>query len=82
MTLIIKDKPCSILFEFPVLYSGWECDEKGYVVDVDGKSCIVLTSHGRTYFAKNAELEFKIKEYKEAIKKSEQALRMAYGQKE
>lgn len=67
-----------IVFEFPVLHTGWELDDKGYVVrDEGGDLCLVLTNHGRPYPAEVGELEKKIAEYTEAITKTREALKMA-----
>jgi hypothetical protein len=34
------------LFQFTVLHAGWECDDKGWVVEMeDGSKALVLSSH-------------------------------------
>lgn len=68
-----------VVFEFPMLYSGWECDEKGYVVRTPkGHLDLILSDHGRLYSAPLRDLEDKISEYEEAIKNSRTALAMIY----
>ena len=60
-----------ILLEFPVLYAGWELDDKGYVVRADdGTVKLVMSSHGSPYEADPSELEEKIEQYGDAIEAS------------
>lgn len=64
-----------VLFEFPVLYAGWEMDDKGYVVQAnDGTVMLVMSSHGRLAVADAADIEEKITEYQTAIDASRKAL--------
>lgn len=82
MKIKIDNIEYEVVYEFPVLYEAWECDYKGYVVKKNNKNKLVLSSHGRLYFAKNNELETKIKEYKNAIEKSKKGLQLVYNQEE
>jgi hypothetical protein len=65
------------LFKFPVMWSGWECDDEGWVVEMaDGSRALLLTDHTAEYIAKPKKLREKIREYKKAIAASEKALAM------
>lgn len=64
-----------ILFEFIILHSGWESDEKGYIIETEtGKREIILSSHGVFYIASVTELMDKIAEYRQVISETEKAL--------
>ena len=67
------------LFEFPVLWSGWEMDNKGWIAEKNGKRVIVLTSHGREYIASEAELAKRLQDYRDALAATKQAIRMLHG---
>lgn len=67
------------LFEFPVLWSGWEMDNKGWIAEKNGKRVVVLTSHGSEYIATEAELAKRIKEYRTALGATKEAVRMLHG---
>lgn len=76
----LADQPMSdtgedrVLFEFPVLHEGWECDPKGWVMErPDGSRYLRLTTHGAPYHADAGELEERIKEYMDAIAMTRQA---------
>lgn len=45
-----------IVREFKVYYHGWGSDGIGYVVERNGRKCVVLTNHGTTYFADTTQL--------------------------
>lgn len=65
------------ILEFSILYCGWECDHKGWIVENhDGTRFILLTSHGGEYVGETSELAEKIEEYKKAIDATEQALQL------
>ena len=63
-----------IIKSFTVLYEGWELDNKAWVVNVKGENKLVMTNHGRLYFAEAVELKEKIKEYKQIWKDTKEAL--------
>lgn len=66
-----------IIFNFPVYYSGWECDYEGWIMeDTDGKKFIKLTNHGEPYVASTQELESFIKDYLGAITAMEKAIKL------
>lgn len=73
-TIQFKKKPAKILYEFKLLWCGWECDSRGYVVEQDEKIFVVLTNHGEFYRANKKELEEKIKEYEQTIEDTKYAL--------
>ena len=65
------------IFEFKILYSGWECDEDGYVKErKDGSRYFELTNHGRPYVAELPEVTKKIAEYEEAIRQTQKAVNL------
>ena len=69
-----KDK---VIFVFPVLWESWECDSRGEIHErPDGTRYLQMTNHGSPYEAKPTELGKKIHEYREAIKKTREALRL------
>lgn len=69
------------IYEFPVMWSGWELDNKGWVaLDDNGKRVIVLTNHGVEYIASNDELHEKIKSYTATIEATEKALEIVRTQ--
>lgn len=53
-----------------VLWSGWDCDSKAWLVNDNGAMRVVATNHGDTYFADAAFLNDKIAEYEHAIKET------------
>jgi hypothetical protein len=65
-----------VLSEFPVMYSGWECDEKGWVINVQrtNQVKVVLTNHGSFYLSTEEELKSMIKGYEETTKLTKDAL--------
>lgn len=50
-----------------VLWAGWECDDKAWLVNDGGQIKLVVSDHGQKYFEKKWYLEEKIKEYENAI---------------
>jgi hypothetical protein len=62
------------IYEFPILWSGWELDAEGWVaLDDNGKMVIVLTNHGSEYVAAINDLPVKIRKYKTVIEATEKA---------
>lgn len=57
-----------------VLWSGWDCDSKAWLVNDNGAMRVVATNHGGTYFADAAFLNDKIAEYEHAIKETHMML--------
>ena len=67
-SLIPQSPYTKTLFEFPVMYSGWECDGKGWVKErKDGKRVIVLTNHGSEYEANQQEVTDLMATYQNAL---------------
>lgn len=65
------------LFAFKVMHCGWECDEDGWVVEMeDGSRALVLMNHMSLYVAKPSELRKKLTEYKKVAAATEKALAM------
>lgn len=70
------------LYEFPVLWSGWELDDKGWIAeDNNGKLVIILTNHGSEYIASIEELEKYLQRYKEVIEATEKAIKIVGQQR-
>ncbi len=64
-----------ILLEFPVLWEGWECDPKAWVMErPDGTRFLQMTSHGLAYEAVTSSLEDRIAEYERVLAVSREAL--------
>lgn len=57
-----------------VFWSGWECDDKVWLVVDEGQKKIVASNHGQTHFADKQFLEDKIKEYQQAINDTQDLL--------
>lgn len=69
-----------IIFEFPVLWEGWECDSVGWIMEREGGTRYAkMTNHGRPYIAPLYELGNKILEYTNATNKTKQAIEIAKG---
>ena len=69
------------LYEFPVLWSGWELDEKGWVaLDNSGQKVIILTNHGVEYVASIDDLQKHLLRYKEATEATKKAIKMVLKQ--
>lgn len=70
--------PIDILFEFKFLYSGWELDEVGSIVEFCGHKRLVASNHGELYLVPEDEavsfLEGFLFDYKNAIEKTNKAL--------
>ena len=70
----VGKKRYKVVKTFPVLWCGWECDSAGYVVEVGKGKKIVMSSHGRNYFAKPKDIKERLDVYKDAIEKTRIAL--------
>lgn len=69
------------LYEFPILWSGWELDEKGWVaLDNSGQKVIILTNHGAEYVASIDDLQKHLQRYKEATEATKKAIKMVLKQ--
>lgn len=65
------------LFHFKVMFSGWECDDDAWVVELkDGSRALVTTSHCSAYVAKPAEFAEKLEEYAKVVSDTQKALEM------
>lgn len=64
-----------VILEFPVLWEGWECDSKAWVMErQDGTRYLKMTSHGGAYEAKTEQLHERIAEYENVLKQTSAAL--------
>lgn len=69
------------IYEFPILWSGWELDDKGWIAsDDNGKLVLILTNHGSEYIASIEELQKHLQRYKEASEATEKAIKMVQQQ--
>lgn len=58
-----------------VLWAGWECDDKVWLIKEDNKKKIIATNHGSPYIADANFLKEKLKEYQKAIQETEELLK-------
>jgi len=70
-----------IIYQFQLYYSGWECDDKAWIVKNSntGKVYCVGTNHGCQYNMSIAELGDFISEYKKAISDTKKAIHLLQG---
>lgn len=59
-----------------VYWTGWECDNIAWVVNLDNKNTLLTTNHGDVQITDKKFLEGKIKEYEEAIANSKRLLNL------
>lgn len=64
------NKDFVILDECDVLWSGWESDDKMWLVMDCGSLKLMTTDHGSKYFEDKSFIEGKIREYEAVIEKS------------
>lgn len=65
------------LKKFQIMYSGWECDEFGWIAEnCNGDRVVILTSHGTPYIGNAEDLHKHIAEYQNAIDATNDALAM------
>lgn len=71
-----------VLSEFPVMYSGWECDSLGWVIKIQrtNEVKVVMTNHGSFYLETEEGLNDKMKEYEAALIPIKAALIQIKGQ--
>jgi hypothetical protein len=67
------------LYEFPVLWAGWEMDNKGWIAEKDGQRVIIMTSHGGEYVGTEAELAERMEQYRLALEATQRAVGMLKG---
>jgi len=68
------------IFNFTVLWAGWECDSHGWVAEKeDGTRVIILTNHGEEYEAEISELDQRILYYQETIEETRKAIELVNG---
>lgn len=66
-----------VLKKIDVLWSGWECDGLAWLVQTDDGPKIVMSDHGQKHFDDGDELRARIFAYNEAIRETEELLKMA-----
>ena len=65
-----------VLKKIDVLWSGWECDGSAWLVQTDDGPKIVMSDHGQKHFDNGDELRARIFAYNEAIRETEELLKM------
>lgn len=65
-----------VMAKATVLWSGWESDNKAWVINKDGQPTLLTTNHGALEEAQASFLKEKIKEYQEAIEQSQALLNL------
>ena len=66
----------TLIKSFPVLWEGWECDDKWYLCkDQSGKNVLVITHHNDPRIGGVYELEDKLENYRYVIEKTEEILK-------
>ena len=64
-----------LIFEFAVLWKGWECDSVAWVMErPDGTRYLRMTSHGAEYDAEVTVLNERIAEYEKVLVESRKVL--------
>ena len=79
LTVTVDDQTFQAIDTCEVLWSGWESDDRVWVVEDDGVKKLVASSHGSTHFIDHRYLENKIAEYEEAIENSCRLLNLLKG---
>lgn len=65
--LQVDGAKCAVLASTPVLWAGWECDDKAWVIDQGAQRVLVTTNHGSQEKGNVELLRGKIREYQQAI---------------
>lgn len=65
-----------VLKKIEVLWSGWECDGDAWLVQSTSGPKIVMSDHGEKHFDNGDELRARIFAYQEAIRETEELLKM------
>jgi hypothetical protein len=70
-----------VVFQFDVLYAGWDCDSIAEVMErPDGSRYLRMTNHDAPYEADVQQVLDKITEYEKAIAESQWAIRLLKGE--
>jgi hypothetical protein len=81
LAVIVDNKSFMAETVIDVLWAGWECDDRAWLVNDDGVLRVVATNHGEPYFVEPEFLKNKISEYKTALQKTEAMLERLENQK-
>lgn len=69
-----------MIFEFPVLWEGWECDSTAWVMEeADGTRWLKMTNHGGQLRCEPAAIHERIAEYERVIAESRKALDLLHN---
>ena len=74
---VMKMKEDIVLLEFVVLWEGWECDSKAWVMECsDGSRYLRMTNHGGIYAADIKDIEYKVSEYENVLSETRKAIEL------
>ena len=76
LTVTIDGKTFQAIDTCEVLWSGWEGDDRVWVIEDDGVKKLVASSHGSKHFTDPSFLEDRIAEYEMAIENSRRLLNL------
>jgi len=66
-----------VLLEFPVLWEGWDCDSRAWVMErPDGTRYLRMTNHGYPYEATHETLHDRIAKYERTLRLTRNALQL------
>lgn len=66
-----------VLLEFPVLWEGWDCDSKAWVMErADGTRYLRMTNHGSPYESSPKALNSRIDEYERVLRLTRNATQL------
>lgn len=75
-SVVVNGIAYDAIMKFPVMHCGWESDAEGSLVNTDEGRKLVLSDHGRNYFAKAEELEAILTGYLNVVDQTELALKL------
>lgn len=66
-----------VLLEFPVLWEGWDCDSRAWVMErPDGTRYLRMTNHGSPYESSPKALNSRIDEYERVLRLTRNATQL------
>lgn len=78
--MIGKRNMAKMIFEFPVLWEGWDCDSTAWVMEEpDGTRWLMMTNHGDKFRCNPAALAERIAEYERVIGETRKAMDLLHN---
>jgi hypothetical protein len=74
--VVVNGVAYDAIMKFPVMHCGWESDAEGSLVNTEEGRKLVLSNHGRNYFAKAEQLEAILTGYLDVVDQTELALKL------